>query len=115
MPLVQQWSVGFQRQLPLLLTLEVNYIGNHAVHLSYNLGVNQVPLASVPAVTLANTSSTTQMAQPFQNLKSFTVNNNSGGSNYNGLQVNVKRQFNSRVAILSNYTYSKSMDDGSTI
>ncbi len=55
------------------------------------------------------------MAQPFPNLKSFTVNNNSGGSNYNGLQVTVKRQFNSRVAILSNYTYSKSMDDGSTI
>jgi hypothetical protein len=115
MPLVQQWSVGFQRQLPLLLTLEVNYIGNHAVHLSYNLGVNQVPLASIPAVTLANSSVTTQMAQPFPNLKSFTVNNNSGGSNYNGLQVTVKRQFNSRLAILSNYTYSKSMDDGSTI
>jgi hypothetical protein len=115
MPLVQQWTVGFQRQLPLLLTLEVNYIGNHAVHLSYNLGVNQVPLASVPAVTLANTSVTTQNAQQFPNLKSFTVNNNSGGSNYNGLQVTVKRQFNTRFAVLSNYTYSKSMDDGSTI
>jgi Carboxypeptidase regulatory-like domain/TonB-dependent Receptor Plug Domain len=115
MPLVQQWNVGFQRQLPLLLTLEVNYVGNHALHLSYNLNENTVPLSSVPAVTLANTSLATQNASPFPNLKSFTVNNNTGGSNYNGLQVTVKREFNTRLAVLSNYTYSKSMDDGSTI
>jgi hypothetical protein len=115
MPLVQQWNIGVQRQLPLLLTLEVNYIGNHALHLSYNLNENVVPLSSVPAVTLANTSVATQNASPFPNLKQFSVNNNSGGSNYNGLQVTVRRQFNSRLAILSNYTYAKSEDDGSTI
>jgi hypothetical protein len=115
MPLVQQWNLGFQRQLPLSLTLEVNYVGNHAVHLSYNLNENVVPLSAVPAETLLNTSVATQNASPFPNLKQFTVNNNSGGSNYNGLQVTVKREFNTRMAILSNYTYSKSMDDGSTI
>jgi hypothetical protein len=115
MPLVQQWNIGFERQLPLSLTLEVNYIGNHALHLSYNLNENVVPLASVPAVTLANTSLATQNSLQFPNLKQFTVNNNSGGSNYNGLQVTVRREFNTRLAILSNYTYSKSMDDGSTI
>ena len=115
MPLVQQWNLGFQRQLPLLLTLEVNYVGNHAVHLSYNVNENQVPLASVPAVTLANSSVATQNALQFPNLKSFTVNSDIGTSNYNGLQVSVRRQFNTRLAVLSNYTYSKSEDDGSTI
>jgi hypothetical protein len=115
MPLVQQWNVGVQRELPLQLTLEVNYIGNHALHLSYNLNENVVPLSAVPAVTLANTSVATQNASPFPNLKQFTVNNNSGGSNYNGLQVGVRRQFNTRLALLSNYTYAKSEDDGSTI
>jgi hypothetical protein len=115
MPLVQQWNLGFERQLPLSLTLEVNYIGNHALHLSSNVGQNQVPLSSVPAVTLANSSVATQNAQPFPNLKSFTVNSNLGSSNYNGLQVSVRRQFNTRIAVLSNYSYSKGMDDGSTI
>jgi hypothetical protein len=115
MPMVEQWNIGFERQLPLSLTLEVNYVGNHAVHLSYNLNENVVPLASVPAVQLANTSLATQNSLPFPNLKQFTVNNNTGGSNYNGLQVTVRRNFNSQLAILSNYTYSKSMDDGSTI
>ena len=115
MPMVQQWNLGFQRQLPLLLTLEVNYIGNHALHLSYNLNENVVPLAQAAAVGLANTSLATQNASPFPNLKQFTVNSNIGTSNYNGLQVTVSRQFNTRLAVLSNYTYSKSMDDGSTI
>jgi hypothetical protein len=115
MPLVEQWNLGFERQLPLALTLEVNYVGNHALHLSYNLNENVVPLSAVPAVTLANTSLATQNASPFPNLKQFTVNSNIGGSNYNGLQVSVRRQFNTRLAVLSNYTYSKTMDDGSTI
>jgi hypothetical protein len=115
MPIVEQWNLGFQRQLPLALTLEVNYVGNHALHLSYNVNENQVPLSAVDAVTLANTSAATQNALQFPNLKAFTVNSNLGSSNYNGLQVSVTRQFNKQLAILSNYTYSKSMDDGSTI
>ena len=115
MPLVQQWNIGFERQLPLALTLEVNYIGNHALHLSYNANENVVPLASVPAVTLANTSLATQNSLQFPTLKQFTTNNNIGKSNYNGLQVTVRRQFNTRLALLSNYTYAKSLDDGSTI
>jgi hypothetical protein len=115
MPLVQQWNLGFERQLPLALTLEVNYVGNHALHLSYNVAQNQVPLSSVDAVTLVNTSVATQNSLQFPNLKSFTVNSNIGSSNYNGLQVSVRRQFNKQLALLSNYTYSKSMDDGSSI
>ncbi len=115
MPMVEQWNIGIQRQLPLLLTLEVNYVGNHALHLSYNLNENVVPLAQAAAVGLANTSVATQNASPFPNLKQFTVNSNIGSSNYNGLQVTVRRQFNSRLAVLSNYTYAKSLDDGSTI
>jgi hypothetical protein len=115
MPLVQQWNVGFERKLPLALTLEVNYVGNHALHLSYNLNENVVPLSAVPAVTQANTSVATQNASQFPNLKQFQTNNNIGNSNYNGLQVTVRRQFNTQLAILSNYTYAKSEDDGSTI
>jgi hypothetical protein len=113
--MVQQWNVGFERQLPLAVTLEVNYVGNHALHLSYNANENQVPLASVPAVTLANTSLATQNSLQFPTLKSFTTNDNIGTSNYNGLQVSVRRLFSKQLAVLSNYTYAKSMDDGSTI
>ncbi len=115
MPMVQQWNLGFQRSLPLLLTLEVNYVGNHALHLPYNAAFNVVPLTSVDSVTLANTTLATQNARPFPKLSGWTNVDTIGKSNYNGLQVTVRRQFNTKLAILSNYTYSKTMDDGSTI
>jgi hypothetical protein len=115
MPLVQQWNIGFERQLPLAITLEVNYVGNHAVHLSYNLQENQVPLASVDAVGLANSTKATQDSLQYKTLTGFTTNDNIGRSNYNALQASVRRNFNKRLAILSNYTYAKSLDDGTTI
>ncbi len=115
MSLVQQWNVGFQRQLPLALTMEVNYVGNHALHLAYIVPANIVPLSSVDAVTLANNTTASQQAKPFPTLGSFSVVDNVGNSDYNALQVTVRRQFNTRLAILSNYTFAKSEDDGSTI
>ena len=115
MALVQQWNFGFERQLPLALTLEANYIGNHAVHLAYIVPANIVPLAQSDAVTLANTSLATQQALPFSNLKSYSVVDGVGNSNYNALQVTVKREFDKRLALLSSYTYGKEEDDGSTI
>ena len=115
MALVQQWSFGVQRALPLALTLEVNYVGNHALHLAYIVPANIVPLSQVDAVTLANTTLTTQNAKPFPTLGSFSVVDGVGHSNYNALQATVRRQFNRSFALLSNYTYGKSEDDGSTI
>ncbi len=115
MSMIEQYNFGFQRTLPLLLTLEANYVGNHGLHLPYVAGENQVPLAQVPAVTLANTSLTTQNARQFPNLGAFATTNNIGGSRYNALQVTVRRDFRSNLAILSNYTWSKEMDDASTI
>lgn len=113
--LVQQWNAGIQRQLPLGLTLEVNYVGNHALHLPTNIPVNVVPLSQVDAATQANTTTATQLAHPYPTLGSWTEVDNVGSSSYNSLQVTLRRQFNTRLAILSNYTYAKSLDDGSSI
>jgi hypothetical protein len=113
MSMVEQWNIGIQRQLPLAITLEINYVGNHGLHLPFTLIQNAVPLASVSAVTLANTSRTTQDSLQFPNLTSFSTTDNIGGSNYNSLQVTVRRNFAKQLAVLSNYAFSKSMDDGS--
>ena len=113
--MVEQWNAGFQRELPLSLVMEVNFVGNRALHQPLNIPTNVVPLSQVDAVTLANSTKTTQLARPFPNLGSWTLVNDVGNSWYNSLQVTVRRQFNTRLAILSNYTYSKSIDDGSTV
>jgi len=113
--MVEQWNAGVERELPLALTLEVNFVGNRGLHLPLNIPTNIVPLSQVDAVTLANSTKTTQLARPFPNLGSWTLVNDVGNSWYDSLQVTVRRQFNTSLAILSNYTYSKSIDDGSTI
>ena len=98
MSLVQQWNLGVQRRLPLNLILEVNYVGNHALHLPYVIPVNVVPLAQSDAVTLTNTTTATQNAKPFPTSGSFTVTDNVGSSNYNGLQMTMRRQFTTKLA-----------------
>lgn len=113
--LVQQWSLGIQQALPLHLTLEVNYVGNHGLHLPITVPVNAVPMSQADAVARANTSLATQLSLPFPSITTFTVLANEGNSSYNGLQVSVKRQFNTRFVLLSNYTWAHSFDDDSGI
>lgn len=115
MPMVQQWNAGVERELPLRVVLEVNYVGNHSLHLPYTLPVNLVPLGQSDAVTQANTTAAAQLAKPFPALQSFNVTRHVGMSNYNSLQVNGRRQFAAGLTVLSSYTYAKAMDDGSTI
>ena len=93
MSMVQQWNAGVQRRLPLGLILEVNYAGNHGLHLPYVIPTNVVPLADVDAVTLANTTTASQQVKPFPLLGSFTVVNYVGNSTYNGLQVSARFTF----------------------
>jgi len=114
-PLVQQWNLGVQRELPFALILEVNYLGNFARHLPYGIGQNVVPLSLVDAQTLANNPVTTQLDRPFPNIGTFANNSDVGRSSYNSLQASLRRRFNKHFALTANYTFAKSFDDGSTI
>ena len=115
MPLVEQWNLGVQRQIPLGIVVEANYVGNHSLHLPYNIGVNIVPQSQWTAVAQANTTQATQLAKPFPALNTFTVVRHVGMSNYNSLQLMGRRQFRSSLMILASYTFAKALDDGSTI
>jgi hypothetical protein len=41
-PYVQQWSFGFERELPSRLAFEIRYVGNHAVKLLRAIDINEV-------------------------------------------------------------------------
>lgn len=113
--LVQQWNAGIQQQMPLHIIFELNYVGNHGLHLPYAVPVNVVDPTQATAVAQANTTLATQNAKPFPTLGTWTTVQNVGNSTYHSLQVTVKRRFTSHLAILSNYTWAKAIDDGSTI
>lgn len=115
MPLVQQWNFGVQRQLPFAITFEANYVGNHSLHLPYNIPFNNVAISQWDSVSQANTTTATQLARPFPALQGITVVQHVGMSNYNSLQLVGRRQFNAKFVVLSSYTYGKALDDGSSI
>jgi len=41
-PYVQSWNFGIQRKLPGDIVLEVNYVGNHSIHMWTNTDLNEV-------------------------------------------------------------------------
>lgn len=40
-PYIQQWTIGIQRELPGNTVMEVDYVGNHAVHQWQNYNINE--------------------------------------------------------------------------
>jgi hypothetical protein len=116
LPLVQQYNFGVQQKIPYGFTAEINYVGNHGVHQPSNYPVNIVPLSAQDAVATASVVATAaQAAKPFPLISSFNETSDNGDSKYNSLQVTVRRQFNKQLAVLSNYTWAKSIDDASTV
>jgi hypothetical protein len=128
-PYVQQYTLSLQRELARNTTLEVNYVGNRALHLLDRIDLNtptqltgnqlstcQAAFAGLPAtngVYLAN-QCPFFARQPLPNFAIPGPLNSSwtGYSNYNAGNVKLERR-SSDLALLTVYTWAKSMDDKS--
>ena len=65
-PLVEQYSLNVEQQMPLGIVLELGYIGAHSMDFPQNVSINQVPDATLSALrTGAQTLSTTSVANPY--------------------------------------------------
>ncbi|WP_083350689.1 TonB-dependent receptor [Terriglobus roseus] len=115
MSMVQQYNLGVQQKLPWNMLAEINYVGNHGLHLPVNVPQNLVPISQWDSVALANSTLAQQNAKPFHNIGSFTSVYNVGNARYNALQASLRRQFSTSLAFIANYTWSKNQDDDSSI
>ena len=127
-PYYQRWSLGFQRELPKRLVIDVSYVGSKGTKLYVNEDANPlVPpelrmgtpagypdCAPGGAVTAAQ--ATTQfpagtlcpLSGRYDNLQgSRSVRTNGGSSTYHAGQIEVKRTFGRNYMIHGAYTYSK--------
>jgi len=59
-----------------------------------------------------NTTVNTQNARPFPSVGGFSAVVMAGHSSYHALQITARRQFNTDLAFIANYTFSKAIDDG---
>jgi hypothetical protein len=128
-PYVQQYTFSVQRELWRNTTLEVNYVGNRGLHLLDRIDLNtptqlvgsqlatcQAAFAGLPATQPAYLANQCPFfaRQPLPNFSIPGPLNSSwtGYSNYNAGNVKLEHR-GSDLALLTVYTWAKSMDDKS--
>jgi hypothetical protein len=99
--MIQQWSLGVQRQWGTAWVGEVDYIGTKSSHLNVISDFNQ-PIITGNAVT---------GPAPYSNFGQIEWTSPIGFGNYNGLQASLVRQFKDGWNMRFAYTHSRSLDN----
>jgi len=94
---VQQWSAGVQRELPMRLFVEVNYVGTKSTHLNTLRNYNQPLVPNGPL--------------PYANFQQIEYRDPLGNAVYHGLDLTFERRFGSGLTFRAAYTRSKSIDN----
>jgi hypothetical protein len=119
-PYVQSRTLSVERQLAPNTTLELSYIGTHAVHLlnRHNIAQPYPITAANLAACQANPSDTTHNCptstrRPYKNFTGFYIDSDFHGySHYDAGNVKLNRS-SGDLALTAIYTWAKSLDDKS--
>jgi len=121
-PYVQQWNLGIEHSLTRDTLVGIAYVGSASKKLDTGTGgstpINQVRIEDVRrAAQLQGTQ--TPDTQPLRPYPQFTGVNafmmRYGDSNYHSMQMKMERRFAKGLSVLANYTWSKSIDNGSEV
>jgi hypothetical protein len=105
------WNATVEQDVPKFATLTLAYVGRRGLHLSQLENINQLQ----PGTVQANPNVLAPDAlRPYQGFSTILQDTNAGSSIYHSLQVNLKRRMTKNLLFGVAYTWSKSMDFGST-
>ncbi|MBV9625999.1 MAG: TonB-dependent receptor, partial [Acidobacteria bacterium] len=117
-PYVYNYYFGLQHEIMAKTVLEVNYVGTTGHKLFRAEDTNRLPGSVLPVGSvLVNNVGETEIGyggRPNPNYGRLRTWENVVNSNYNSLQASLKRQMSHGLLVNVNYTYSHSIDDGST-
>jgi hypothetical protein len=105
-PYIVQYEANIQRQLSNSTALEIGYLGSQGRRLQrFSYLANQPLLGTAP------------LAQrwPFPEFGLVQGVINGGASNYHSLAAKITRRYANGLSVLSGYTFSKSIDNGSGV
>jgi hypothetical protein len=115
-PLVQQYNLDVEQQLPSKFVLEVGYVGTRGTRLAESRALNRAYLASpqnpINGVTTNSVASANLQARvPYQGFTPGGVTRieTYGFSNYSSLQSTLRRQLSHGLFVQAAYTWSKAM------
>ena len=136
-PLVQQYSLDLQRELPGRIALKIGYVGAHTRNFENTVNINQLPNSVLFAATGASlaaavsnpyyattaggypatgtvaqkTLPAAQLLLPFPEFTSVTLSESNGYSRYNALAIKIQRSFRNGLTVLGTYTWSSNWDN----
>jgi hypothetical protein len=123
-PYVIQYNFNIQRELGAGNILTVGYVGSEGVHLIQSVDMNPPTIVSgtiydpvfdaelTPAGSIQIPNGGRENPNPL--VGALSEKNATGHSHYNSLQASFNRRFSHGLQAQASYTYSKSIDDGST-
>lgn len=107
-PMMQQWHLGVEYQLPALTVLEISYAGSHGEHLYGFYNGNQ-------AVPSPDPNAPTAPRRPFPAIDgTISTFRSNLISNYNSLQTRLEKRTSHGLTFEAAYTYSHALDDASS-
>jgi len=113
------FSLGGQRDVGKSIVVDVAVVGNLGRHLLMSQNLNQLPygerfLASSQDPTVPGKPLPDAFLRPYQGLGTVTFREPTGNSSYYELQTQANRRFSHGFEFKANFTWSKSMDYGSS-
>ncbi|HYK20487.1 MAG TPA: carboxypeptidase regulatory-like domain-containing protein [Pyrinomonadaceae bacterium] len=108
-PMIQQWSLGIQREIFRNMVAEISYVGTKGDHLIRPIDINYPSPADVNRVGLANANT----VRPFLGYRRIQWRETSAKSRYHGMLSALTYRFASGVSLTAAYTFSKNLTDAS--
>lgn len=104
-PYSMQWNFGVAKQLNDATTVGIDYVGS---------GSRRLDLGGYYNVALTPGPGDPTLRQPYTYIHPTYYDRSWGRGNYNALQFNLNKRFNKGLAYQVSYTWSKSIDIGSS-
>jgi Carboxypeptidase regulatory-like domain len=123
-PYVQQWSLSIQRDVYKGTIVDMTYAGTKGTHLIGIVDINQafpgVALAAGLHVANGNTVFTTtddpriNAVRPYLGYNAINAIESAFDSNYNALQVSIRKAFSAAGQVQVSYTWSRNLTDNAS-
>lgn len=107
----EQWNLSVERQFGRSSTAQISYVGSRGLHLLFWRDANQVPLSAQGS---AEDRTNPQVLRLFPQYQGISTTYNDASSNFNALEVIVKRKFSGGLTLFSTYTLGRSLDTSSS-
>jgi len=104
------WNVTLDRQLPGQHSAQISYVGRSASNLERARNINQLQ----PGTLQANPGVNANALRPYKGFGTITLYETTGRSRYNAMQLQVARRSGRGLGYSVAYTWSRTMDDGSS-